>query len=205
MRRQLKRVIPRGSRLRKIKSGIGIGSWMLLDLQHQLQRFLGLDERELAPFVNEFVRKSSTRVDVGANDGLYTIHFLASTAKEVLACEPGPAKARLLENAAANGHNLSSRFRLEERLIGTDEGSVSLAELLRSSPRPIFVKVDVDGAEIDVLRSCESLTNLEQVVWLVEVHSMDLEKESIEWFQRHGYTVTILSPAWWRRLIPEHR
>jgi hypothetical protein len=159
---------------------------MWLDLQNQLQRFLGLDERELAPFVNEFVQKSSTLVDVGANDGLYTVHFLASTAIEVIACEPGPVKERLLANTAANGHKLSSRFRFEGRLVGTDKEGITLAELLRSSPRPIFIKLDVDGAEVDVLRSCESMRDWEQVVWLTEVHSMDLEKESIRWFQQRG-------------------
>jgi hypothetical protein len=205
MRRHLKRLLPRGSSLRKIKTGIGAGSWMWLDLQHQLQRFLGLDERELAPIVNRALTKASTLVDVGANDGLYTVHFLNSGAKEVLSCEAGPSRERLLANAAANGHEPSSRFRFEERLVGTVETGVPLAELLRSSPQPIFIKIDVDGAEIDALRSCETFANLKQVWWLVEVHSVELERQAIEWFEQHGYKITVVKPAWWRRLIPEKR
>src|SRR4051812_16183588 len=99
MKRFVKRLLPTGRHLRKIKSGIGAGSWMWLDLHDQLQRFLGLDEREPAPYVNPFVRECPTLVDVGANDGLYTIHFLASAAEQVIACEPGEIKDRLLANA----------------------------------------------------------------------------------------------------------
>jgi hypothetical protein len=198
-------LLPQGRRLRRIIGGIGAGSWMSLDLQDQFQRFLGLDERELAQTVNRLVARSQTLVDVGANDGLYTLHFLASPAVRIIACEAGTISAQLLVNAAANGHEPSPRFVVEHRLIGHREGAARLAQLPGNAPGPIFIKVDVDGMEEEVLRSCEGFDRLSEVAWLVETHSLELEQRCTAWFIQHSYNPTIVRPAWWRKLIPERR
>src|SRR5207253_10222262 len=108
----------------------------------------GLDERELAGIVSQLTSSCRTLVDIGANDGYYTMAFLASSADRVIACEPGPASVELLANAHANGHQISKRFLLERRLIGTRGTEAKLSEILDGYPPPIFVKVDVDGGEL---------------------------------------------------------
>lgn len=199
-------LLPSGRKLRRLVGGAGRGQLMWIDLQHQLQRYLGLDEREILRDVSRFMRSSRTLVDVGANDGHYTVPFLASSAEYVIACEPGAqAAADLLLNAEANGYPVTDRFHLERRLVGSAPGEVSLAELLADRPGPVFVKVDVDGGEVGVLRSAQNYADLRQTRWLVETHSIELEQGCIDWFAKRGFRARVVDPAWWRRFVPERR
>lgn len=206
MKQLVKRLLlPPGKKIRRIRGGVGGGSLMWINLHDQLQRCLGLDERELLTALLRLSEGAQTLIDVGANDGLYTIHFLASRAELIIACEPGDVGDQLKQNAAVNGHQLSPRFKYESRLIGNGSGEVSLTELLREAPLPVFIKVDVDGVEDSVLASAANYEHLDQVSWLVETHSLVLEETCRDWFHRRPYQTTIVFPAWWRRLIPEKR
>src|SRR5438552_18620213 len=91
-----KSVLPRGRKLRRIKGGLIKGMMMELDFSSQSQRYLGLDERELLASMRKLIPRCSSLIDVGANDGYYTLAFLRSQAKRVIACEPGRAMNRLL-------------------------------------------------------------------------------------------------------------
>jgi hypothetical protein len=198
-------LLPGGARLRRLRGGVSRDQLMTINLRTQLQRYLGLDERELADIVRTSSSRCRTLVDIGANDGYYTVAFLASAAECVIACEPGPANKELIENAMANGHHESPRFQVERRLIGTNSGEATILALLHGRPLPAFVKVDVDSGEVDVLRSAESFSHLPQTSWVVETHSLELENKCIEWFASHGFQSRVIKPAWWRILIPERR
>lgn len=56
---------------------------MRLNMQNQTQRFLGLDERELATYLKRGLARARSAVDVGANDGYYTLIFLQSPVARV--------------------------------------------------------------------------------------------------------------------------
>ena len=191
--------------LRRLRGGVSRDQLMTINLRTQLQRYLGLDERELAGIVSQLISSCRTLVDVGANDGYYTMAFLASSADRVIACEPGPASRELLGNATANGHQISERFLLERRLIGNNANEAKLSEILDDHPRPIFVKVDVDGGELEVLESARNHPALNQISWVVETHSVELERACLDWFSNHRFHTEIVDAAWWRRLIPEQR
>jgi hypothetical protein len=111
----------------------------------------------------------------------------------------------LLANAAANGHQISKRFLLERRLIGNKANEAKLSEILADHPQPIFVKVDADGGEPGVLESARNHPALNQISWVVETHSVELERACIDWFSDHGFQTEIVDAAWWRRFIPEQR
>ena len=58
--------------------------------------------------------------------------------------------------------------------------------------RPDFIKVDVDGGELDVLQSAES--TLSQVpALIVETHSAELERACGRLLVDHGLRVTVVS------------
>lgn len=99
---------------------------MRLNLQNQMQRFLGLDERELADHFRRGLARARSAVDVGANDGYYTLIFLQSQVTRVVACEPGEVVEQLLQNAKENGHAAGPRLQVERRLIGGEPGQCSL-------------------------------------------------------------------------------
>jgi len=74
-----------------IRSGLLSGLTVEMDFAHHTQRWLGLQERELYPWFRRLTEGVRTAIDVGANDGIYTLYFLAKTpAEKVLAFEPSP-------------------------------------------------------------------------------------------------------------------
>ena len=67
------------------------------------------------------------------------------------------------------------------------------------------MKIDVDGAEIGVLRSGERLLSRRDCRVLLEVHSPRLEEEAIAFLTAKQYRCRIIGHAWWRVAIPERR
>lgn len=206
MKQAIKRLlVPEGRSLRRLRGGLAKGMLMELDLSNQSQRYWGLDERELVAAFRRLIPMSRSLIDVGANDGYYTMAFLQSKAERIVACEPGIAMEQLLANARANGYETGERFIAEQRFVGLTEGGVSISELVRDLPRPVFLKVDIDGGEVELLRSTEGCDCLDDLRWLIETHSKELEEQCIAWLQAHGYKTQIIYNAPWRVLLPELR
>lgn len=178
---------------------------MELDLRSQSQRYWGFDEREILAPVERLSSECRSLVDVGANDGYYTMSFLRSHAERVVACEPGPVVDLLLSNAAANGYQMDQRFSVVSKPIGQGPGCLSVAELVNNLPRPIFFKVDIDGGEFELLTSAESCTFISDTRWLIETHSPELEEQCIAWLRSRGHRTQIIYNARWRVLLPELR
>src|SRR2546423_882402 len=193
MRQFIKRlVLPRGRRVRRLRGGIARGMVMEIDLAHQLQRLWGFDERELLGIFRRMIPRAKSLVDIGANDGYYTMAFLRSNAERVVACEPGPVMERLIQNAIRNGYRPDDRFIIERRLVGRDDGGVTIAELVKDLPQPVLLKVDIDGGEFDLLQSAESCEDLSGLHWLIETHSPELEQQCIAWLSAHGFRSQII-------------
>jgi predicted RNA methylase len=206
VKRLIKKILlPQNPKLCRLRGGISRGLLMSLNLQNQLQRYLGLDEREIMATVCDFIGRSRTLVDVGANDGYYTLAFLRSNADSVVACEPSDTWTQVVTNAEVNGYSVGNHFEIIRTPIGGAEGCISVAELLRGKTEPIFIKVDVDGAELDVLQSAEGCVAGMDLSWIVEIHSYKLENDCQNWFRQHGYKTKIIDNAWWRIFIPELR
>ena len=206
MKQLVKRLIlPHGRHLRRLQGGIARGMLMEIDLAHQSQRYWGFDERELLTILRRYIGLAKSLIDIGANDGYYTMAFLRSNAERVVACEPGPAMEQLIANAKANGYQPGERFTTERRLVGLDKDGVSITELVRDLPRPVLLKVDIDGGEFELLQSAEDCESLNDLFWLIETHSPELEEQCVAWLQSHGYRTRIIYNARWRALLPEQR
>jgi hypothetical protein len=188
-----------------MRGGVAKGMLMELDLKSQSQRYWGLDEREIFDHIQRLSSGCKSLVDVGANDGYYTMAFLRSTAERVVACEPGPSAELLLRNASANHHELNNRFSVVSSPIGLGSGFISVTDLLKGLPRPIFLKVDIEGGEVDLLRSAEGFAFIDGTRWLVETHSAELEQQCIGWFHARGLRTQIIRKARWRVMLPEQR
>ena len=206
MKQAIKRLLfPQGSQLRRLRGGISKGMLMELDFASKTQRYWGFDERELVKTFRRLIPTCQSLIDIGANDGYYTLAFLKSSAQRIIACEPYPAKEQLLVNVKANGYDRDPRFHLEQRPVGLEEGFVSIAELVKDLPAPIFLKVDIDGGEADLLKSAEGSERLMDLRWLIETHSKELEEQCIAWLEGHGYKTQIIPNARWRMILPEER
>lgn len=201
-------VVPPGARPRRIKTGVFRGVCMQLDLRDRSQVFLGLYERELHRWMRALGRQANTAIDVGAADGAYSLYFLLRTAvRSVFAFESDPAALeRLRVNLQLNGLEDDARLDVLTAAAGTGlDHTVALDSLASRIETPCVVKVDVEGHEIDVLRGAAGLLERRGVSWIIETHSLELEKECVRALQGHDLRVRTVSPAWWRFAVPEQR
>jgi predicted RNA methylase len=182
--------------LRVIRHGPAKGARLYLNRMTDLQREFGLWETELNDIYRVYV-PGRIVYDIGAADGLTALAFACLGAPKVIAFEPAREAAATFElNMRAN-----SSLALKIKLLRTAVGHDPLSDL----PTPGFVKIDVDGAELDVLESLEMMLRLSRAPVVVEVHSRDLENRCSEKLRQLGYTVHVVRNAWWRTFYPEHR
>jgi hypothetical protein len=200
------RLVPRGRKPLVIRGGLASGIKMNLDLTYQSQIWLGLIERELHPWFRRLSENIVTAVDVGADEGFYTLLFLLRTsAQRVFAFEPeSEGRARLMDNLRLNGDHLD-RVALSRKYVSSVDTDESCAlDSLEIVP-PCLIKVDVEGGEVDVLRGATKLLATRSVRWIVEVHSPTLREECESVLRAANLEVHDVKEATWRRALPELR
>jgi FkbM family methyltransferase len=157
--------------------------------------FMGKAEQRL---MNRLIRPGMTVVDVGANIGLYSLFLagLVGPQGRVIAFEPDPDLVALLRaNCTANGvgnveaHHAAlgskaDRLMLQRLTINSGENhlgskgreafrrpvevDVAAFDALLPGSRPDFVKIDVQGWELNVLRGMEATLRESNPVVFVE-------------------------------------
>jgi hypothetical protein len=208
-------LITEGRHPHSIRFGPGKGTRLWLDRQHQLSVELGLYEREVHAIYRRCVRAGRVVYDIGAADGDSALPLgnLAPNVS-VVAFEPDPVLCqRIVMNLQLNP-SLASRLQIVNCFLGTGDGQGdgepawrSIDSLLghREIQPPDFVKIDVDGGEVEVLRGMRKCLLDHRPTVLVEVHSVALECQCIAFLSRMGYRCEIVKNARWRILHPEYR
>jgi len=201
--------MPPGCKPHRILAGPFRGIVMRLSLRSQAQIYVGLFEKETHSWLTRLSRGISTAIDIGAAYGEHTIYFLTKTkAAKVFAFEPdGSCTPFLHENLELNGGNQSKRLELSTSLVGASdtEGEIRLDSLVESVQVPCLVKMDVDGAEEQILKGAKTFNSLSDVRWLIETHSKDLEVACDRILTAAGFQTKIIPNAWWRVFVPELR
>ncbi len=204
-----RRLLPAGKAPRRIRAGLLAGLTMQLDFAHQTQRWLGLQERELYPWMRRFAAGIQTAIDVGANDGMYTLYFLARTSARKIFSFDAAAESlgELRENLGLNGLGSDVRLEVVAQKVAAQpgDGSTTLDSFAASIGSPCLVKADIDGGEAEMLRGAQGLLRAPGVRWIIEVHSKALEQECLRILREANYQTRIVRNAWWRHLLPELR
>jgi len=153
-------------------------------------------------------------IDVGAHVGYYTLlaSMLAGDSGSVWAFEPEPTNAAFLRqhmylNHCNNVHveelavsNSSGRARF---LCGKGSGTghldttgdmevrtVRLAEFCDARGiRPTALKIDVEGAEAEVLEGARDLIRAARPVIFLSTHGAALHRQCLSWLRDDGYTI----------------
>lgn len=183
---------------------------MQLDLRHQLQVYLGIWERETYAFVRKASKHSQWALDIGAGRGEYTLFLLNSPLMDkVVSVEPlGQAYDSIIQkNLELNKYEYDPRLvRLKKYLgLSLKPDYTTLDSIKVDLDKRGFIKLDVDGGELDVLRSGNKMLTEGRVSLLVETHSPELEVSCMKLLDEWGYDCSLIKNAWWRRLVPELR
>jgi methyltransferase FkbM-like protein len=199
-------IFGREVKARRIRFGLLRGQTFVIDPRDKSQRLLGLEEKEIAAHVRAAAARSRTAIDVGAHDGWYATFFASRpNLSRVIACDPNQGVVdRLVANINLNG--LASKVDVHRVSVGPSKaGFRSLDELLRHETPPFVIKIDVDGGELDVLRSGLAVLRDADCSLIVETHSLDLEEGCLSYLRQLGYQTTVVPNGWYRFFIPELR
>ncbi len=156
-------------------------------------------------------------VDVGAHAGYYTF-ICAKLAKKVLAFEPNPSNCKFLRfniiinklknvivvKAAVSDFNGHAELYIPTRggrnltdqgtLIHKGKGSVevpvvTLDTFFEHMDKPSVIKIDVEGAELNVIKGALKTIAKGVRLVIVEIHSSDMKIPIIELLHDLGYVV----------------
>jgi hypothetical protein len=202
-------LVPKGHQPRTVQFGLFRGLRLEIDLKSRTQIFLGLWERETYPVIRKASLRCNWAVDIGAGQGELCLFLLErSSAKIIYAFEPQRSEVDLIfRNLELNNKLSGERFIVGTKFVGCSPSAdfVSLDSLDLDRQKRGFLKIDVDGAELDVLRSGENLLRSAPMDILLETHSRQLEAECWNYLSDRGFRCEIISKAWWRAVLPELR
>jgi len=201
-------LVPKGKRPRKVRLGLYKGLTIEADLEHDMQLLTGLWERETYSCIRIAAARCDWAIDIGAGNGELVLFLLRECeAKPVIAVEPRLEANQAIERNLRLNRMLADRLAIRTNYVGVDKdaGQISLDSLATSLIGRGFIKLDVDGGELDVLRSgteCLTRTGLDL---LIETHSSQLEIECMDLLKKYAFTCSIIKNAWWRAILPELR
>jgi len=183
--------------------------------------WLGVYENGKQRTFAQWVKAGNVVYDIGANVGYYTL--LASTlvgeTGQVLAFEPLPDNLTFLEKHLAL--NSIHNTRMFEVAVSDENGTAMFSEMSERSsghldstgkmevrtvkldtlykngeiPPPVVMKIDVEGAEYQVLMGALSILEEHHPVIFLATHGREVHKQSCDLLLRLGYQLTSISSA----------
>jgi FkbM family methyltransferase len=171
--------------------------------------WLGSYEEDHAPALRQVVRPAMVAYDLGANAGFYTLALsrLVGASGRVFSFEPDARNAYLLRrhidlNGLQNVTVVQAAISNSTRLVPFSGWqvvqkstylvpSVSLDEFIAAgNPAPDFVKMDIEGAEVEALEGAGSLLSKVRTNWLMATHSKELTASCKATLVQSGYRLT---------------
>lgn len=204
MKRLLKRVVLPRPGPRRLPLGIARGVVMEIDFDRNTRLFSGLYEVELSRFFRAMLRLGGPVFDVGAQLGYHSLVFAKLARAPVLAFDPDAGCVAIAEHNIGLNPDLAGLISVVPSPVGEGPDEVRLDDYAFSPDGfcPAFVKVDVDGGELSVLRSGRQLLAERPPALVVETHSRALEQACGRLLVDHGYRPRIVNQ---RRLLPDAR
>ncbi len=191
-----------------------------------MQYFNSLNDFEEMGLLLHFLTKDDIFVDVGANVGVYSILASGVAGAKSIAIEPSDETIEMLkQNIAIN--NLENSITHVKCVIGSHSGKISftkgldainrvtreddvkqdielqneepLDNLLKSNI-PSFIKIDVEGFELNVLKGAQNILKRPELkILLIETNGLSSkyqlnEEEIFTILHKHGFTPYRYSP-----------
>ena len=209
----LDRLLPTEREFQPVSRGLFDGCEMYLSMRHQFHVCYGTYEREIAPHFEKLAQGCRSFADIGAAEGYYAVYMMKNTDSRVLAFEPeSDSRALLMNNLARNGDR-EGRSVVSHRFVGDadtvvdagHEKATTIDSMIDRMEGPVFLKIDVEGAEAAVLRGATDVLAMPDTRLIVETHGEQEEKDCIAILKAAGYDVEIVGQAWWRCILNEGR
>lgn len=134
-------------------------------------------------------KKNLTLLDIGCGEGDFSA-FLYNLNKDTkiigFDCDPLRCETFLKNNTIS----MDDKAVLIDKAVGTGEGMINLDNyfggLHLKKEDILIIKIDVEGAEYDVLKTCKNLKKRPNTYWFIEVHPkkiIELDQSGFFYFQ----------------------
>jgi FkbM family methyltransferase len=205
VRRGKLRLLPVDEAFRALPLGIARGVRAEVSLQGPAYRWLGLYEYEIHRHLRRLCPPGAHAVDIGGADGVYAIAFARLSGRPCVTFEGDKdALARIRRHLAANPA-AAHQVAVVPSFVGavSDPGAnvIALDDVDLDEP-PSLLKIDVEGAEADVLLGARGLLARHHPHLVVETHGLAEERTCGELLLSHGYVPRIVPR---RRRLREDR
>ena len=195
-------VLPHELKVLTIPWGVGRGLKMPLNPQHELRIWLGLYEIEVARHLRRLVTTGMRCYDVGGQYGYDALVLARLSRGPVVSFEADAALTpRMKQTFRLNGELAPSLTAVQAFVGKGDGGTLSLDDFADCEP-PEFIKVDVDGSELEVLIGAERILREAHPALVIETHSHELEEACGQLLVAHGYRPRIVHQ---RLVFPDRR
>jgi FkbM family methyltransferase len=204
-------MLPKHMKVRIVRGKLKGKRWIVGSSHHGC--WIGIYERGMQRVVCGTVRPGSVFFDIGAHVGFYTLlgSVLVGGAGHVFAFEPLPRNLDYLERHLAlndvrnatviraavcdrpgkaaflQGHNSTTGRLSAQGKITVD--AVSLDGLLAegSVPAPDYIKIDVEGGEVDTLRGACGVLSRKRPTLFLSTHGKQMHRQCLEILGRLAY------------------
>jgi hypothetical protein len=173
------------------------GAVVVMVPRNSMRKVLGLYERELNQWLERTLPRVNRVLDVGANDGYFTFGCAAAfqrlgKAGEIIAFEPQDQHIVTLRRSLEQQPGRTSYVTLLQIRVDRDlRPGATILDAVRWQRGKLedrtntLVKIDVEGAELDVLRGASSWLDPTNH-FLIEVHRAEFLTSIPELFASHG-------------------
>jgi hypothetical protein len=194
----------RGIKETEILAGPARGVKMALDFSGQTPKYLGMFEWELHGFYRRVLPSANMVFDIGGAEGYCALLYANNVLGRVISFEPNPSEVELLRANIERNPQFGDRISIREVAVGRSNGSgsVTIDSMSEEVRAPDFIKVDVDGWELDVLAGGEKTLREKRPHLVVETHTKELEDQCGARLVEYGYRPIIKHN---RRIWKEHR
>ena len=202
--------------LRSVRIRAGQLEGLVMDIYpHALDMAIGRHEPLVADLIESHLSEGDIAFDIGANVGYFTLLMARRVGSHgrVVAFEPDPLVGGYLRgniarnrdrlgaaiesaSAAIGGRSESRPFtpgsRISRGKLGSEPGPlmvdvVTLADAIESYGTPQLIKIDVEGAESELLEEAtDCLATLRSSI-IIEAHSDQLERRCLDLLRASGF------------------
>lgn len=168
------------------------GAVIVMNPRDSLRKIFGVYEHELNSWIEQALRRVNRVLDVGANDGYFTFGCAAAFHRlgkkgSIISFEPQPDM--MLRETLKTQNSDNVKIEIVEKFVGrsTDQTMmVALDDVAVADKKNTLVKVDVEGAEIDVIAGAASWMDASNL-FLIEVHQQPFLKVINDQFAARGH------------------
>jgi len=192
----------------RILGGPFKGASVYLNPANSKRKIFGLYEYCINDWIKQTAPEKNFAFDVGANSGYDTYglaHLLSNNnTKEanILSIEPEASSMPELLRPKSWKCYSNTKFKIIEKFADSHDSSktVTLDTIFNNQtqlhPKSGIVKIDVEGAEVRVLKGSQSLLSNPRIDWLIEIHGKKMINPVSEFFNKieRPYLIKELNP-----------